>query len=236
MFIFCLSDCCSCWMLKIRGPALQVLAQSEDATESAGGLCMNQWYKGWAVLSPWQPFIGVPPTASCESWPSDLILHYFSAVVEMKCSVREVFLDLTMWCFSQLLILSSLSNENALQSFNLERASQGRGIFMRSRAICNENSGFNSIILMEEYLFYPLQLHVSHGLSIMIIYSYHFGCSEQQCLGLVGFSTLGEKWSLKECSLPSRHVLTALILHLPNCLCWLLSHLETSGTKSNWSN
>jgi len=46
---------------------------------------------------------------------------------------------------------------------------------------------------MAEYLFYPAQLHLSQGLSIMIIYGYHFGRSEQRCLGLVGFSTQDEK-------------------------------------------
>lgn len=64
---------------------------------------------------------------------------------------------------------------------------------MCSRANHNENSRFNNIILMAKYLFYPSQLHLSHRLSIMIIYGYHFGCSEQQCLGLVVFSAQDEK-------------------------------------------
>lgn len=180
--------------------------------------------------------MGEPPTAFCESWPADLILLNFTSAMEVKCIVREVSPDLTKCCLPQLLLSSSLSNKNAQWSFNSEPASQGKGTFLCSGANHNENSGFNNIILMVKYLFYPSQMHVNYGPSIMIIYGYHFGCSEQQCLGLVVFSAQDEKWSLKECSLPSRHVLTALILHLPNCICWLLSHLETSGTKSNWSN
>lgn len=190
-------------------------------------------YKHWTALSPQHPF---QRCASHKSWPAKSILLSFSSAVEMKYIVKEISPDLTKCCLSQLLLASISSKENTQQSFNSEAASQVRGTSMCSMENHNENSGFSNIILIVKYLFYPPQLHLSHGLSIMIIYGYHFGCSEQQCLGLVAFSAQDEKWSLKECSLPSRHVLTALILHLPKCMCWLLSHLETSGTESNWSN
>lgn len=194
-------------------------------------------YEGISVGQNWtMASFHRPPTIFHESWPAESILLSFSSAIEMKYIVIEISPDLTKCYLSQLLLVSSLSRENPQQSFNSEAASQGGGTSMCSRANRNENSRFNNIILMAKYLFYPSQLHLSHRLSIMIIYGYHFGCSEQQCLGLVVFSAQDEKWSLKECSLPSRHVLTALILHLPNCICWLLSHLETSGTKSNWSN
>lgn len=205
------------------------------SNKSSEVLCGYE-YELQTALSPWHPFTGVPLTLFHESWPVEWILLGFSSAVEMKYIIIKISLDLTKCCLYQPLFVSSLSKENAQQSFNLKAASQGWGNFMYSRAHRNENSRFRTITLMAKYLFYPSPFHLSHGLSIMIIYGYHFGCSEQQCLGLLVFSAQDEKWSLKECSLPSRHVLTALILHLPNCICWLLAHLETSGTKSNWSN
>lgn len=148
--------------------------------------------KQWAALSPWRPFIDVPPAVFCDSWPAESVLLIFTSAVEMKYIVTEVSPELTKCCLSQVLLASSLSKENAQQSFNSEAASQGRGTSLCSRANYNENSRFNNIILMAKYLFYPSQLHLSNGLSIMIIYGYHFGCSEQQCLGLVVFSAQDE--------------------------------------------
>lgn len=211
------------------------LAWLKVSNKSSEVLCVCE-YEFQAALSPWNPVTGVPPTLFNERWPTGLILLGFRSAVEMKYIIINISPDLTKCCLYQPLLVSSLSKENVQQSFNSKAASQGWGNFMYSRANHNENLRFRDIILMAKYLFHPSLFHLSHGFSIMIIYGYHFGCSEQQCLGLLVFSAQDEKWSLKECSLPSQHVLTALILHLPNCKCWLLAHLETSGTKSNWSN